>query len=305
MSEYQYYEFQAIDRPLTKKQAEELRSYSSRARITATSFVNHYDWGDFKGDEDLWMQKYFDVFIYFACWGTRVLKIALPSRLLGLKTLRPFRAGDCFEAYEKNGRTVITFRSEDEEHGDWDEDSCTLAPLVPTRSQLVRGDLRALYIGWLLCVQSGEVDDGELEPPVPPGLADCSGYIQALAEFLRIDSDLLCVAAKTSAALPSQVGPKDILTWVEKLPLKVKDRALVKLIAGNDLGATTELLQRFNAEHQQSAQIATPTARLRTAGYLLQAARRNAAEQEKLTAERRARRRHTRKEGRRSRAETP
>jgi hypothetical protein len=42
MSEYQYYEFQAIDRQLTVKEMAELRSYSTRARITATSFINDY-----------------------------------------------------------------------------------------------------------------------------------------------------------------------------------------------------------------------------------------------------------------------
>jgi hypothetical protein len=32
MSEYQYYEFQALDRPLTQEQISELSAYSSRAR---------------------------------------------------------------------------------------------------------------------------------------------------------------------------------------------------------------------------------------------------------------------------------
>jgi hypothetical protein len=50
MSEYQYYEFQAIDRPLDRAAQDALRSISSRARITATSFTNHYEWGDLKGD---------------------------------------------------------------------------------------------------------------------------------------------------------------------------------------------------------------------------------------------------------------
>ena len=36
MSEYQYYEFLALDRPLTAEQRAELRSISSRAEITAT-----------------------------------------------------------------------------------------------------------------------------------------------------------------------------------------------------------------------------------------------------------------------------
>jgi hypothetical protein len=70
MSEYQYYEFQAIDRPLTEKEMAQLRSYSTRARITPRSFVNDYSWGDFKGDADAWMEKYFDVFLYLANWGT-------------------------------------------------------------------------------------------------------------------------------------------------------------------------------------------------------------------------------------------
>ena len=43
MSEYQYYEFQAVDRPLGEAERSELRGLSSRARISATSFINSYD----------------------------------------------------------------------------------------------------------------------------------------------------------------------------------------------------------------------------------------------------------------------
>lgn len=55
MSEYQYYEFQAIDRPLTRLEQARLARYSARAEITATRFVNHYDWGDFRGNVGAWM----------------------------------------------------------------------------------------------------------------------------------------------------------------------------------------------------------------------------------------------------------
>ena len=37
MSEYQYYEFLAVDRPLTAAEQAEIRQLSTRARITATS----------------------------------------------------------------------------------------------------------------------------------------------------------------------------------------------------------------------------------------------------------------------------
>ena len=50
MSEYQYYDFRAIDRALTKAEMAELRSVSTRAVITSSSFTNHYEWGDLKAD---------------------------------------------------------------------------------------------------------------------------------------------------------------------------------------------------------------------------------------------------------------
>ena len=50
MSEYQYYDFRAIDRALTRAEIAELRSISTRAAITSASFTNHYEWGDLKAD---------------------------------------------------------------------------------------------------------------------------------------------------------------------------------------------------------------------------------------------------------------
>ncbi len=70
MSEYQYYEFRAVDRPLGRTEQGELRALSTRARITAASFVNHYDWGGFKGDPGRLMERYFDLFLYLANWGS-------------------------------------------------------------------------------------------------------------------------------------------------------------------------------------------------------------------------------------------
>ena len=40
MSEYQYYAFQAIDRPLSAHEMKRLRGISSRAEITPVSFIN-------------------------------------------------------------------------------------------------------------------------------------------------------------------------------------------------------------------------------------------------------------------------
>src|SRR5471030_1665425 len=82
MSEYQYYEFQAIDRPLSEADRQALRNLSTRARITAASFTNSYEWGDFKGDPAKLMERWFDLHLYLANWGARRLMIQLPNRLL-------------------------------------------------------------------------------------------------------------------------------------------------------------------------------------------------------------------------------
>ena len=62
MSEYQYYEFVAIDRPLSGRQLGEVHALSTRAQITPTSFVNTDEWGNFRGDPRVLMERYYDAF---------------------------------------------------------------------------------------------------------------------------------------------------------------------------------------------------------------------------------------------------
>ncbi len=97
MSEYQYYEFQAVDRPLGSKQMGELRRISSRAEITPHSFVNVYNYGDFHGDPAKLVAQYFDAFLYLANWGIRTCRPRFDSGPLAtygaLHSSRLLRAG--------------------------------------------------------------------------------------------------------------------------------------------------------------------------------------------------------------------
>jgi len=284
MSEYQYYEFQAIDRPLTEMEMAELRSYSTRARITPTSFVNDYSWGNFKGDEDAWMEKYFDAFLYFADWGTHVFKLRLPANLLDAGTARLYCFGERASVRKKNGRVILTFLSEDEEGGDWVEDQAHLSSLISVRAELARGDHRSLYLGWLLSAQSGDLENHEIEPPVPAGLAQLSASLESLVEFLRVDKDLLQVAAQTSAPLEDRAPkPAEVRGWLAKLPRAEKDALLTRLIAGNDGALANELLQRLTRERTGGVG-PTPNTR-RTVAKLLRQAEHAADERQRLEAE--------------------
>jgi hypothetical protein len=289
MSEYQYYEFQAIDRPLCDNEMGELRSHSTRARITPTSFVNAYSWGSFKGDEDTWMEKYFDAFMYHANWGTHILKLRLPSSLLDPKTANEYCSGESVFVREKAGRVVLSFISEDEEVVAWDEeDEWNLSSLISVRAELARGDLRALYLGWLLCVQSGEFDDEEVEPLVPPGLRQLSASLESLAGFLYVDRDLLEVAAQASPSLErSTLDREDVRGWIAKLPAKEKDELLTNLVVDGDHVVGTEHLWKLLKERSIGPIGASPPRR--SVGDLLRVTEASATERRRIEAEKRAR----------------
>ena len=287
MSEYQYYEFQAIDRPLTVKEMSELRRYSTRARITPTNFVNDYAWGRFKGDEDAWMEEYFDAFLYLANWGTHVLKLRLPSRLLDPATAKEYCNGDRAFVREKAGKVILTFVSKDEEGGEWVEGEGQLSSMISVRAELARGDLRALYLGWLLRAQAGEINDQDVEPPVPPGLGQLSASLESLAEFLRIDGNLLHVAADASQPFGDTGLDRDeVRAWIGKLATEEKDELIANLMMDADHSLVTELLQRILKE--RSAEATTDSVPRRTVGQLLRTAEAYAEERRRIEAEKRA-----------------
>jgi hypothetical protein len=183
MSEYQYYEFVAVDRPLTDEQVQALRALSTRARITSTRFVNHYNWGNFVGNPRALMEECFNLFVYAANWGTRCFMMRLPRRLFDPASTSPyFAAGDVCAAWATKEHVILQFeRSEIYEDGlteyEFDDGSGWLAALAPLRQELLQGDQRCLYLAWLVCVQTGLVDDEAVEPPVPIGVQELSASL--------------------------------------------------------------------------------------------------------------------------------
>jgi hypothetical protein len=168
MGEYQYYEFVATDRPLDDRQLDDLRSLSTRAVITRTSFVNEYHWGNFRGDPLVLMERYFDAFLDLANWGARKVMIRVPARLLTLDAAQQYLVGDAVSARLGGDQVILCMTSEDDA-GDWEQGGGGwLSSIIPARAELAAGDLRALYLAWLLSAQT-ELDDEEIEPPVPPG----------------------------------------------------------------------------------------------------------------------------------------
>ena len=93
MSEYQYYEFVALDRALTPDEVRELRSISTRAQISPTGFRNEYQWGDLSADPAKLLARYFDAFLYFANWGSHRFMLRLPAASIDFRQLKPYFPG--------------------------------------------------------------------------------------------------------------------------------------------------------------------------------------------------------------------
>lgn len=66
MSEYQFYEWQTIDRPLTAAEQLAVDRLSSHIEVSATGAWVEYHWSDFKHDPLEVLARYFDGFLYYA-----------------------------------------------------------------------------------------------------------------------------------------------------------------------------------------------------------------------------------------------
>lgn len=283
MSQYEYYEFQAVDHRLSEADMQALRTCSSRAVITSSSFTNEYHFGSFKGNAEAWMEKYFDGYLYNSHWGTRILMLGLPAQVLPLASVIPYCGSDALSAQEKVGKVILEFLWHDEDYEHWVQHHQELSDLLPLRDQLAQGDLRSLYLGWLLGVQSGAFADGELEPPVPVNLGESSGVLRDLAEFLRIDQDLLAAAAATSPSHKAASGGREIIVgWLASLSTVEKDAWLLRVLEGASNQIAMEMKARFSRD--QLPQPAGSTFPRRTVGQLLSRARARRKEREKAEA---------------------
>jgi len=251
MGEYQYYEFLALDRPLTAAEQDEVRSLSTRAGITATSFTNEYHWGDFRGDPGELMRRYYDAHLYLASWGTHRIMLRLPRTLLDPEVARQYCVEDGLAVSVTDEHVIIDMTSEDDE-GEWDEgEEDSLSAIVGVRAELAAGDLRPLYLAWLSAYGMWERDEDAFdeededvpEPPVPAGLRSLTAAQRALAGFLRLDPDLLEAAAEPSPSRPaSQDDPLKLAAFIAGLPDGEKDRLLLMIAQDHGARAKMELL---------------------------------------------------------------
>ena len=285
MSEYQYYEFQAVDRPLTKADQETLRGLSTRARITATSFTNHYEWGDFKGDPKRLMESCFDLHLYFANWGTRRLMMRVPKRLIDRHRLGAFLGEVDWVTLWSNGEHTIIDICRDEvepDHDAWDDGTGWLAALSPLRADILAGDLQLFYLLWLSAIADDLLMDDTPEPLA--GIGPLTGALEAATTFFDIDRDL--VEAAAASRYEQELVPEKLRAVVAGLAEEEKTDLLMRLMEG-DVHIGTLLRRRARAQNLDGGQPRRTVGELRAKAREIRNARERAEAERRRAEERR------------------
>ncbi|MEM8897843.1 MAG: hypothetical protein AAGC85_07050 [Bacteroidota bacterium] len=252
MSEYQYYDFYAIDKPLTQKQIETISTFSSRTHPTPrrASFVYHY--GDFGRNQEEVVGSYFDMMLYVANWGTRQLLMKFPANMVPFKTLQRYDidASDFssqeIRVFKKDNWVFINLEINIEE-GEWIEGEGLLDTLLPLREQILFGDYRVLYLAWKYLeakkrtsenyededYEEEDYEDEELlsiiSPPIPSNLGKTNSALQYFISFWEIDADLV---DSTVAESPTEdpIPEGELILLIKDLSDEQKDQLLTSLL---------------------------------------------------------------------------
>lgn len=259
MSEFQVYKFRSVDRLLTNQERAEISSWSSRTTATANSATFTYSYGDFPKDEEKVLYDYFDIFVYFADWGTKRLMLKFPIDLVSFKEIEQYAIStndetSHLDATKTNHHVILDFQWSEEGAEFWlEEKDYEPSDFISIREAILNRDYSALYLFWLKLADieenDDEYEDDEYEeyeddeydeddhpdsktPPVPPQLKSIGASIQPFIDFFEIDKDLVAAAKTVSLELSKEESKKNYKALLQQLSEAEKDDYLWQLLQG-------------------------------------------------------------------------
>ena len=295
MSEYQYYEWQTLERPLSASEQKVLNGLSSHINVTSSQAIVTYQWGSFKPNPIEVLAKYFDAYLYAANWGTRRLAFRFPSGLLESAAIEGYCDEEHIDLKAFGDVQILKFEINREEgFNEGIDESGLLSTLGRLRDDLLQGDYRVLYLAWLKIREidsnygAEDEDDpensiNEVEPFLPAGLKHLTPALQAFIDFFEIDSFQVAAAAELSPSLsPSQTA--DLTRLISRLTRQECDEFLLRIV-NSEAGAVAALRKRLLSFEKPTT---GPQTGSRSYGQLIKAAEKlSKAEFERQEAERR------------------
>lgn len=258
MSGCSIHHFKTIDRPFTNEERAEIDSWSSRFSPTSTEVRYVYHYGSFKKSVNDVFPKYFDAMLHFDNWENKQLMFRFPKALVDIEVLNQFSHKNkweyCYLQFKEVDEYVIMdLKYSVEEGGDWImEDQYELGALLPLREEILNGDYRSLYLGWLMVQQDGtEWEDEEFEdedydettmPPIPANLQALTLAQKSLMDTFWIDEGLVEAAATVSPDARQQT--MDYKKLISLLSEEEKETYLLQFVVEQP-GIRMQLRQRL------------------------------------------------------------
>ncbi|MBN1313752.1 MAG: hypothetical protein JXB30_20275 [Anaerolineae bacterium] len=257
MSEFQYYEWQTVDRTLTSEEQAAVNRLSSHIEVTASRAVVTYSWSNFRHDPKQVLAEYFDAHFYMANWGSMHLMFRFPQGVLDSEAVKPYCVDNCISLEPVGTCHVLEMSFHEEEGWGWIEPGGELSSFVHLRNDLIEGDYRLLYLAWLKAVESGALYDYDeddyitdaKEPPVPPGLKKLTPALQSFVDVFDIDEALVKAAAEASPDIKSTAV--DYHKLIAQMPRAECDDFLARLAEG-EAGVAMALRKHLTASLPQS-----------------------------------------------------
>ena len=195
------------------------------------------------------MKQFFDAHVYVANWMSAIFKVRVPIETISERVTEAMAVRHSLDFKATKTHWVITWslsESEDYDRFGMEDGRGWMARLAPVRDELLRGDFRSLYIGWLAAVTGEMVDEDESEPLPLGGLGNLTAAQQALAEFLDVDDDPLAGAGMGSPALQDEADfEKETDVWLGGLPHDDVTAFMKLLLSGRGQEAERTLTNRF------------------------------------------------------------
>jgi hypothetical protein len=280
MSEYQYHEWQTVDKVLSPGEQATVNQLSSHIEVSPGKAVVTYHWSDFQHEPKEVLLKYFDAYFYQANWGSMRLMFRFPKGLLDETQLEPYWDGE-YVSFETRGEYQVLDIDFNPEDGGWMEEAdVDLSDFISLRADLLQDDYRLLYLTWLKEMtfygepedeQDGDEDSRthDLEPPIPPGLKKLSLALQNIVRVFDIDPFLVQAAAEASPDMRNPLNI-DYRELIARLPRPECDDFLNRLAEG-DAAVGMALRKRLGEFLPQDQKVLA--AGKRTLGELLQRSR--------------------------------
>ncbi len=187
MSEYQYYEFYSLNKPLSKACKSEMQAISSAAKFGTHNVQYTYNSGNFSGDAEELLAEYFDVLLYVSKFGDFQLTLRYNLEDLDIAELEEFWMDDIIEFSMVGSSVLVNIEiNDDNRKYSWMVGEKILADLLPLYDELKAGEFQSLQLVHLITAIHAGLDDGHISTLVDELLKPLTAAQKALLKHLDI-----------------------------------------------------------------------------------------------------------------------